>query len=44
MPIEEKLKNLPARPGVYIMRGRNNVVLYIGKAKDIKNRVRSYFR
>jgi excinuclease ABC subunit C len=44
MPIEKKLKNLPARPGVYIMRGRNNVVLYIGKAKDIKNRVRSYFR
>lgn len=42
--IEEKLKNLPSSPGVYIMRGRNNAVLYIGKAKDIKDRVRSYFR
>lgn len=44
MPIEKKLKNLPSCPGVYIMRGRNNAVLYIGKAKDIKTRVRSYFR
>jgi excinuclease ABC subunit C len=44
MDIEEKLKNLPAAPGVYIMKGRNGEVLYIGKAKSLKSRVRSYFR
>lgn len=42
--MEEKLKNLPAAPGVYIMKGKNGEVLYIGKAKSLRSRVRSYFR
>lgn len=42
--IEETLKNLPDSPGVYIMRDQSNKVIYVGKAKVLKNRVRSYFR
>lgn len=42
--IEEKLARLPASPGVYIMKGRSGEVLYIGKAKELRGRVRSYFR
>ena len=44
MEIEDKLKALPAAPGVYIMRSREGVALYIGKAKSLRSRVRSYFR
>ncbi|MFQ5585285.1 MAG: excinuclease ABC subunit UvrC [Thermodesulfobacteriota bacterium] len=39
----EKLKALPPLPGVYLMKGRRGEVLYIGKAKNIRSRVRSYF-
>ncbi|MBZ0221065.1 MAG: excinuclease ABC subunit UvrC [Candidatus Methylomirabilis sp.] len=42
--IEEKLAKLPQFPGVYIMKGSSGEVLYIGKAKDLRARVRSYFR
>lgn len=42
--IEEKLAKLPPLPGVYIMKGSSGEVLYIGKAKDLRARVRSYFR
>ena len=42
--LEEELKNLPAQPGVYIMHGKNDIVIYVGKAKILKNRVRQYFR
>src|SRR3972149_1765650 len=42
--IEEKLKTLPASPGVYMMKGGNGEVLYVGKAKNLRARVRSYFR
>ncbi len=42
--IEEKLARLPATPGVYIMKNASGEVLYIGKAKDLRSRVRSYFR
>ena len=42
--IEEKLAKLPALPGVYIMKGAGGEVLYIGKAKELRSRVRSYFR
>lgn len=37
-------ENLPKKPGVYIMRGANDEIIYIGKAKNLINRVRSYFR
>ncbi|MEA1996424.1 MAG: excinuclease ABC subunit UvrC, partial [Gemmatimonadota bacterium] len=42
--IEEKLASLPAGPGVYMMRDREGGVIYVGKAKVLSNRVRSYFR
>ena len=42
--IDEELKKLPAKPGVYIMRDKQDVILYVGKAINLRNRVRSYFR
>lgn len=42
--IKETLRNLPDSPGVYIMRDQDDKVIYVGKAKVLKNRVRSYFR
>ena len=42
--LEEELKNLPDRPGVYIMHNSDGDVIYVGKAKILKNRVRQYFR
>lgn len=42
--IEEKLKNLPDKPGVYIMRDDQNQIIYVGKAINLKNRVRQYFQ
>ena len=41
---EEKLASLPSRPGVYLMRDRSGKVIYVGKAKELRARVRSYFR
>jgi excinuclease ABC subunit C len=42
--LEQKLKRLPAKPGVYIFRDSRGRVLYIGKAKSLRPRVRSYFQ
>jgi excinuclease ABC subunit C len=42
--LEAQLKGLPAKPGVYLFRGRDDGVLYVGKAKSLRPRVRSYFR
>ena len=42
--IEEQLKGLPAKPGVYLFRDAKGTVLYVGKAKSLRSRVRSYFR
>jgi excinuclease ABC subunit C len=42
--LETKLKALPAKPGVYLLRAVDGTVLYIGKAKSLRPRVRSYFR
>jgi len=41
---EEELKKLPKEPGVYLMRDDKDVILYVGKAVNLHNRVRSYFR
>lgn len=42
--IDEELKKLPAKPGVYIMHDEQDTILYVGKAVNLRNRVRSYFR
>lgn len=42
--IEEELKKLPAKPGVYIMHDAKDAIIYIGKAISLKNRVRQYFQ
>ena len=42
--IQEELKKLPARPGVYIMHDENDHIIYVGKAISLKNRVRQYFQ
>ena len=44
MVTEEDLKKLPDSPGVYLMHGKNDEIIYVGKAKVLKNRVRQYFR
>lgn len=42
--LEEELKKLPKKPGVYIMRDKNDKIIYVGKAVILRNRVRQYFR
>ncbi|MCD8022843.1 MAG: excinuclease ABC subunit UvrC [Lachnospiraceae bacterium] len=42
--IEEELKKLPGRPGVYIMHDARDEIIYVGKAISLKNRVRQYFQ
>jgi excinuclease ABC subunit C len=42
--LERRLKEIPAEPGVYYMRDANDQILYIGKSKKLRSRVRSYFR
>jgi excinuclease ABC subunit C len=42
--IPERLKLVPDKPGVYLFRDRNNTILYVGKAKELRNRIRSYFQ
>ncbi|AEM74607.1 excinuclease ABC subunit UvrC [Caldicellulosiruptor acetigenus] len=44
MLLEEKLSNLPTSPGVYIMKDENGNVIYVGKAVNLRNRVRQYFQ
>ena len=44
MQLEEKLKRLPARPGVYLYRDHKGKIIYVGKALSLKSRVRSYFQ
>ncbi|EET60073.1 excinuclease ABC, C subunit [Marvinbryantia formatexigens DSM 14469] len=42
--IQEELKKLPAKPGVYIMHDEKDAIIYVGKAVSLKNRVRQYFQ
>lgn len=42
--VQEELKKLPNKPGVYIMHDADDTILYVGKAKNLHNRVRSYFK
>ena len=42
--IQEELKKLPQKPGVYIMHDAKDAIIYIGKAVSLRNRVRQYFR
>src|SRR5215204_997007 len=44
MTLDEKLKNLPLSPGVYLHKNADGKIIYVGKAKNLKNRVRSYFQ
>ncbi|MGE5315281.1 MAG: excinuclease ABC subunit UvrC [Acidobacteriota bacterium] len=44
LTLEEKLENLPASPGVYQYKDKEGKILYVGKAVNLKNRVRSYFQ
>lgn len=43
MKLVNKLKNLPDSPGVYLMKNAKHKVIYVGKAKNLRHRVRSYF-
>ncbi|MBL8208944.1 MAG: GIY-YIG nuclease family protein, partial [Blastocatellia bacterium] len=44
MTLDEKLDNLPTQPGVYIHKNVKGQIIYIGKAKSLRNRVRQYFQ
>lgn len=41
--LEEKLQNLPSVPGVYLMKDKQDKIIYVGKAVNLKNRIKSYF-
>lgn len=41
--LEEKLKLVPLKPGCYLMKDKNGTVIYVGKSKQLRNRIRSYF-
>ena len=41
--IKDKLALLPTDPGCYLMKDKNGVIIYVGKAKNLRNRVKSYF-
>ena len=42
--IQEELKKMPAKPGVYLMHDKSDAIIYVGKAISLKNRVRQYFQ
>jgi excinuclease ABC subunit C len=44
MPLDEKLKEIPSHPGVYLHKDAAGKVIYVGKAKNLRHRVRSYFQ
>ena len=42
--IDEKLKTTPHKPGCYLMKDKNGYIIYVGKSKNLKNRLSSYFK
>ena len=42
-PLQSQLQTIPAKPGVYLMKDERGRVIYVGKAVNLRNRVRSYF-
>ena len=42
--IDEKLKLVPHSPGCYLMHDKNDVIIYVGKSINLKNRLSSYFK
>ncbi|MED5218757.1 MAG: GIY-YIG nuclease family protein, partial [Candidatus Neomarinimicrobiota bacterium] len=44
MSLQSQLKNIPTSPGVYRFTNENEEIIYIGKAKNLRSRVRSYFQ
>ena len=42
--IEQELKKIPQKPGVYLMKDEKEQIIYVGKAVNLKNRVRQYFQ
>ena len=44
MDIKAKLENLPTKPGVYLMKDQAGRIIYVGKAKSLRNRVKAYFQ
>ena len=44
MGLAEKLEQLPARPGVYLFKDEKGAIVYVGKARVLRDRVRSYFQ
>src|SRR3990170_772406 len=44
MELKEKLREAPSSSGIYIMKGAKEKAIYVGKAKNLKNRLRSYFQ
>jgi len=44
MDLQEKLKHLPTKPGVYLMKSQDGDIIYVGKAVNLRSRVRSYFQ
>ena len=44
MTLDEKLRGLPTEPGVYLHKGAGGEIIYIGKAKSLRHRVRQYFQ
>ena len=42
--IKQKLSLVPNKPGCYLMKNMDGIIIYIGKAKNLKNRLSSYFR
>src|SRR4051794_8282213 len=43
MSLKEKVKKIPSSPGVYLMKDSQGRIIYVGKSKNLKNRVQSYF-